>query len=77
MRLPRYEMLIKQLVKNTPSDHVDYQYLVKALDGITHTNDLINKKLKEQDERNKVQIIEDQFFRKKANLTGKILYLFL
>ena len=36
-RLPRYEMFLKQLLKNTPSSHNDYISLQSALDSVVKT----------------------------------------
>lgn len=52
-RLPRYKMLLEQLLKNTDRDHIDYSALEKALNKIGETVMIINEKKREH-ENNKV-----------------------
>ncbi|EFA75572.1 pleckstrin domain-containing protein [Heterostelium album PN500] len=42
-RIPRYELLLKNLVEKTSVDHYDYQNLVRALDSIRDINSYINE----------------------------------
>jgi hypothetical protein len=41
-RIPRYNLLIRELLKNTPNDHPDYQQLEKAQDDMEKLGELIN-----------------------------------
>jgi len=41
-RLPRYVLLLKEMVKCTPKDHADYNALQKALEGVTKIADTVN-----------------------------------
>jgi len=41
-RLPRYVLLLKEMVKCTPEDHEDFETLQKALQGITKVADTVN-----------------------------------
>lgn len=52
-RLPRYKMLLEQLLKNTDKDHMDYTALERALGKIGETVLFINEKKREH-ENNKV-----------------------
>ncbi|RKP33155.1 Dbl homology domain-containing protein [Dimargaris cristalligena] len=55
-RVPRYKLLLDQLLQNTPASHPDHDDLVKALAEIQERADEINEKKREQ-ERN-VRIIQ-------------------
>ncbi len=46
-RIPRYNLLLKELLKVTDSSHNDYQNIKKALDGTVFIADFLNKKMKE------------------------------
>eukprot|EP00127_Corallochytrium_limacisporum_P005894 Clim_evm39s214 gene=Clim_evmTU39s214 len=41
-RLPRYILLLKEMLKVTPSDHHDYLYLMKSRDSLTKVMETIN-----------------------------------
>jgi len=43
-RLPRYEMLLKDLMRNTLSDHPDYKGLSDAYRSTKNVNDVLNRK---------------------------------
>jgi len=60
-RLPRYKLLIEEIVKHTESGHPDLDDLRDALSTITEVNNSMNRKMKEQDSRMKVQAIENRF----------------
>jgi hypothetical protein len=47
--LPRYELLLKELIKNTEQDHVDFQDLCQALFKIQEVNKKINESKKMAD----------------------------
>lgn len=42
-RIPRYELLVKDLLKHTPEDHPDHQYLLDAQRDIKRLAEKINK----------------------------------
>lgn len=48
-RLPRYEMLLRALLKLTESTHVDFQNLTDALDAVVGVNQYINQRKKEEE----------------------------
>jgi len=45
-RMPRYEMLLKELHKATPENHVDADHLQNAIQRITEVNQYLNSKKK-------------------------------
>ncbi|EDR24412.1 Rho/RAC guanine nucleotide exchange factor, putative [Entamoeba dispar SAW760] len=53
-RLPRYELLLKDLLKNTKPDHPDYVALTESLDGIRAVTMEVNERTKDIDRRAKV-----------------------
>eukprot|EP00494_Astrolonche_serrata_P029836 UN30103 len=62
-RLPRYSLLLKELLKYTDEEHPDFLYIEKALLEVTKVNLLINTKIAEQENRNRVRTIEKRFFK--------------
>eukprot|EP01111_Echinosteliopsis_oligospora_P009098 TRINITY_DN2607_c0_g1_i2.p1 TRINITY_DN2607_c0_g1~~TRINITY_DN2607_c0_g1_i2.p1 ORF type:complete len:485 (-),score=88.69 TRINITY_DN2607_c0_g1_i2:46-1500(-) len=64
-RLPRYELLLKDLIKHTPKTHPDYSELHTGLDMITEVTKDINEKRRVKD--NSVA-----FNKLKGALTGKL-----
>jgi hypothetical protein len=48
-RLPRYKMLLEQLLKHTDRDHIDYKELERALAKISESVLLINEKKREHE----------------------------
>jgi len=55
-RLPRYELLLSELVKNTSENHSDFASLSEALKYIREVNLYINQRQKKDDER--LQVME-------------------
>mmetsp|Transcript_17960 Transcript_17960/g.28372 ORF Transcript_17960/g.28372 Transcript_17960/m.28372 type:complete len:552 (-) Transcript_17960:3960-5615(-) len=60
-RLPRYELLLREIIKHTGQYHVDRYALQEANDQIMEITELINDRLKEHDRRQKVMRIEQRF----------------
>eukprot|EP01080_Neovahlkampfia_damariscottae_P011631 gene11631-4872_t len=60
-RLPRYELLLMELQKNTSVDHQDYSYLSKALDIIGDLAKFCDSKKAEADRLEKVSIVAEEF----------------
>eukprot|EP01084_Bolivina_argentea_P032555 60248_1 len=60
-RLPRYEMLLKEIIKRTLQYHIDLYDLQEASEQITEVTELINDKMKEHDRRIKVAMVEKRF----------------
>eukprot|EP01125_Pyxidicula_operculata_P020431 TRINITY_DN7544_c0_g1_i1.p1 TRINITY_DN7544_c0_g1~~TRINITY_DN7544_c0_g1_i1.p1 ORF type:complete len:1260 (+),score=306.53 TRINITY_DN7544_c0_g1_i1:575-4354(+) len=48
-RLPRYELLLKELMKVTPPNHPDYKSLGVAIEKMVNVNSLINNQKKQKD----------------------------
>jgi hypothetical protein len=48
-RLPRYELLLKALLKLTDESHVDYENLATAVDKVVSVNQYINTRKKNED----------------------------
>ncbi|KAN0000392.1 hypothetical protein ACTFIZ_000822 [Dictyostelium cf. discoideum] len=49
-QLPRYIMLIQDLIRNTHDDHPDYKPLTEALDKIKHITTIINEKKRDAED---------------------------
>lgn len=60
-RIPRYSLLLKDLLSKTSQHHKDYENLKKALGMINETADFINKKMKEYENFLKVQEIASNY----------------
>jgi hypothetical protein len=48
-RIPRYELLLKELIKNTPQDHPDYENLVNGLEMISGVAMFNNETLRDHE----------------------------
>jgi hypothetical protein len=57
-RMPRYQLLMRELLKLTEKDHVDYKNIKDALQTAQDVNVAINKKKKELEHRNKIAAVE-------------------
>ena len=53
-RLPRYKLLLEDLIKNTPEDHCDLQRLKDALSKVKEINTTVNKSIDLQTKQNKM-----------------------
>jgi len=53
-RIPRYNLLLDVLFKNTPENHPDYENLRNALDKMKETADYINERKRDSDAINKI-----------------------
>lgn len=42
-RIPRYKLLLSDILKNTPKEHVDYNMLQKALDEVSTIAQFVNE----------------------------------
>jgi len=56
-RLPRYGLLLSDLLARTPPDHSDYAGLKQALEGIRDVNTKINEALRRKENQKRVLII--------------------
>jgi phosphoglycerate-specific signal transduction histidine kinase len=57
-RMPRYQLLLRELIKHTDKEHVDYKNIEEALQKAQDMNVAINKKKKELEHRNKIAAVE-------------------
>jgi hypothetical protein len=63
-RIPRYQLLLRDLTKHTEPDHVDYGTLRKALEQISSVADYIEKKAEESEDFHKVSMVQARFANK-------------
>ena len=56
-RLPRYTLLLKELISHTPKEHSDYPLLVKANESIKKVTEEVNQRLLEHENRFKTVTI--------------------
>ena len=45
-RIPRYRMLLEDLLKNTACEHADFPHLEKALEEMKHVADFVNHQMR-------------------------------
>jgi hypothetical protein len=64
-RLPRYKLLLSELIKSTWPDHQDYENLGNALSQIKEIAKYVNDRKKEYENRAKVQDIQDSIINPK------------
>jgi len=67
-RIPRYRLLLEELIKNTSTEHPDYQSLQKALESIKLVAAQIDAAIHEQKNRAKMLEIQDSFFGEKVQI---------
>mmetsp|Transcript_21476 Transcript_21476/g.31947 ORF Transcript_21476/g.31947 Transcript_21476/m.31947 type:complete len:1779 (+) Transcript_21476:65-5401(+) len=60
-RIPRYKLLLTELLKNTNEDHKDRKNLVKAIDLISATAKHINEAVRSYQNRKEIQQCMDEF----------------
>ncbi|KAL6079981.1 Transcription initiation factor TFIID subunit 15b [Balamuthia mandrillaris] len=53
-RLPRYELLLRELIKYTETTHVDYHNLCEAMEKVKELNGFVNERKRAQDNRNRI-----------------------
>lgn len=60
-RIPRYKMLVAELLKNTPEGHPDFADLTKALELVNTVALTINKQVAESDSRMRMKELAEMF----------------
>ena len=60
-RVPRYEMLLKELLKQTDTMHPDYAVLVSALNKVSTVASTINQNLADYENRTAVLAVQQKF----------------
>ena len=56
-RVPRYQMLLQELLKNTPTNHVDFANLDKALESINLMTEELEESKKEADHLERIIVM--------------------
>merc|ERR1712130_459399 len=59
-RIPRYRMLLRELLKHTAETHPDFQPLTQALDLVSTVAGQINEAIRERENRDKILKIQDK-----------------
>ncbi|KAF9921637.1 hypothetical protein FBU30_008297 [Linnemannia zychae] len=59
-RIPRYKLLLQDLLENTWTDHVDYQDIATALEKISTRADEMNERKREYENHEKVLLIQNR-----------------
>jgi hypothetical protein len=67
-RVPRYSLLLKELLRYTPEDHPDYQTLSQALEQMNVVAATINEAKREEENKRKVRHISELLGHKCENL---------
>ena len=70
-RLPRYEMLLKEIIKQTEEYHVDLYALKNAYDQVCEITEMINDKMTEYEKRLKASQIKKKFNEKDKDKMNK------
>lgn len=60
-RVPRYVMLIAELLKRTAAEHPDYGNLVQALEGVKVIGTHINEAIRKREQREQILSLEKKF----------------
>ncbi len=72
-RIPRYKILLENLLKQTPEDHGDYEHLKKAIELINECALLHNEKIRETNNMIKVQQIAKFLKMENLAIPGRFL----
>jgi len=67
-RIPRYQLLLRDLLEHTEKEHVDYESLNKALEQIASVASYIEEKTEEAEHVHLVSTIQARFANKAENL---------
>jgi hypothetical protein len=72
-RIPKYNLLLKQLLSHTVPSHSDYNNIFKALEGTTFIADFLNTKMKEmRKDQNKERLVTTLKFRDETLLDAML-----
>ncbi|KAJ3336381.1 Superoxide dismutase [Cu-Zn], partial [Gonapodya sp. JEL0774] len=69
-RIPRYELLLKDLVKHTWSDHPEYDRLVLAYDLVREAAKLLNRAKKYNESKSKIERLQQKSLNQVAGKTS-------
>lgn len=67
-RIPRYKLLLTDLLKNTEKEHPDFQLLRQSLKGITDVANYLDRACKDYDEKEKILKLMTHFTNLPSNL---------
>ncbi|KAF9432107.1 hypothetical protein BGZ76_011256 [Entomortierella beljakovae] len=67
-RIPRYKMLLQDLLENTWPDHPDYQDIAKGLEKITGHAGEMNERKRQHENHEKVLLVQNRIINSKAEL---------
>jgi hypothetical protein len=59
-RIPRYKLLLQEMIKKSPTDHVDYKDLENALNIISEVADYLNLQVQNRNKFTKMKIISSK-----------------
>jgi len=68
-RIPRYILLLSDLIKHTSSDHIDYDDLSDALEKIKHVAEFINESKRDSENMMKLNQLQSQLLNKAEKKT--------
>jgi len=69
-RIPRYTLLLKELLKHTPTSHLDHKHLLSAFENMTQLTAKINDEIRIQESRDRVLQIQALFTGKQPDLVA-------
>eukprot|EP00029_Vermamoeba_vermiformis_P006789 TRINITY_DN2759_c0_g1_i1.p1 TRINITY_DN2759_c0_g1~~TRINITY_DN2759_c0_g1_i1.p1 ORF type:complete len:975 (+),score=129.66 TRINITY_DN2759_c0_g1_i1:108-3032(+) len=69
-RIPRYRLLLEELIKQTPASNMDYANIKEALQAIVEVADEVNKDIEEHERMNKIVAIENRLSNPPDNLVA-------
>jgi len=69
-RIPRYNLLLDDLIKHTPKDHADHADLLSALAKIKHIAAFLNENARLEMNKSKITSIQDSIFGNNGDLVG-------
>eukprot|EP01125_Pyxidicula_operculata_P004740 TRINITY_DN1774_c1_g1_i2.p1 TRINITY_DN1774_c1_g1~~TRINITY_DN1774_c1_g1_i2.p1 ORF type:complete len:1193 (+),score=364.73 TRINITY_DN1774_c1_g1_i2:6-3584(+) len=58
-RLPRYELLLRELIKHTPETHIDLPNLKTAVTKLSEVNRMINAKKQDSENRQRLLVVQN------------------
>jgi len=71
-RIPRYILLLSDLIKHTSSDHIDYDDLSDALEKIKHVAEFINESKRDSENMMKLNQLQSQLLNKAEKKLEKL-----
>ena len=69
-RIPRYQLLIQDLIRSTPEEHQDYPKLISALAKINEIGNYVNEQQRFYDGLNQVVELNERFGKQLTDGTG-------